>query len=319
MTLELSHAGDPIALHGITGTNYRSTPFAGYSRGGIALWDFDRCTGELSEATYIDVAYRLTGLDTLEFNVDPVIFKGGGIAFSLSDRYMYYSERSYLARYDLQASDVEASEELVWLPDSLVSLCYGPGYRNSLNNVARLTTTHTPDPILLSYGGAACRLLTAFDNLDAANVEEINGGWDAFGTPCLNGNAFVSTRYQIYDLAGSPCDTLGIDGPTEGWYDPDWVVSTTDAPVGVQENKNLVVYPSPAQANSYVTVVLPEHIAAGYLVVTNVSGQMVMRRKVAQGEQLKVLSLSGLASGLYQVSLRSGAEYFAGRFLVEGR
>jgi len=46
---------------------------------------------------------------------------------------------------------------------------------------------------------------------------------------------------------------------------------------------------------------------------------VVKRMKVVRGEQLKVISLAGMASGFYQVSLRSGAEYFAGRFMVGDR
>ncbi len=316
MNLEISHKADNIALHAISETEAQSSVFSDYTRGGIALWDFDRCTGDISEATYVDVQYRLTGLDTLQFDRDPEIDGGNGIAFSPSDRYLYYSERSYLARYDLEAVDLLASEELVWMPDSLVSICYGPGYYVSFSNLLRLTTTHTPDPIMLSYGGGSCRLVPAFDNLDAPNVEDINGGWDAFGTPCLNGNAFVSTRYQIYDLSDSPCDTLGIDGPTEGWYDPDYVVSTTEESSTPQSAGILRVYPSPTAIGANYFVDLPSPHASGHIAVFDQAGRRILHQPVSGSQRTVALSATSLRSGLYVISFTSRKGLWTGRLLV---
>jgi PKD domain len=68
------------------------------------LFDFDRCTGQLSNPNRIEF-YDIA--DSLQF------YTNGGLAFSADNRYMYSSNRVNIYQYDMQSSDIGASRKVV--------------------------------------------------------------------------------------------------------------------------------------------------------------------------------------------------------------
>src|SRR5690606_22925030 len=77
-------------------------PLAG-NGGGFCLWNFDRCSGEISNLKTVINNQPLTG---------------SGVAFSHDSRYLYVCNDSHLWQYDVNVSDIVSSGKLVSIIDS---------------------------------------------------------------------------------------------------------------------------------------------------------------------------------------------------------
>lgn len=74
------------------------------------LFDFNRCTGELSNPAYIST------MDSLPGNMDSFL-NSASIAYSPNGRFIYVCTFINIFQYDLCAEDVQASETIVWSLD----------------------------------------------------------------------------------------------------------------------------------------------------------------------------------------------------------
>ncbi len=229
MQPSVSQQGDKIALHAMELFGSRITSYA-YNEGetepdnvGIALWDFDRCSGLLSEATHLDIDYNPT--NPYPINPDFTPASGGGCAFSPSGKFLYFTEESYLARVDVTASDILGSEQIVMAPDTLLRDAYNIEGILARRGFSSLHTTFGSDGIMLTGGGGSAPNSDMYWNLDAENPEDVQGGLSVLKAPCLNSNKYIAPYYELYDLEGSSCDTLGVDGWSYGctstWVQPD--------------------------------------------------------------------------------------------------
>lgn len=161
------------------------------------LYDFDRCTGTLSNPVTIRVP------DTIMYAASP--------CFSPNSRYLYLTNEVYrLYQYDTQASDISASVQLIGEYDGFVTvynLAAGPHamtmapdnriYLSSGNGVNVLHTIHNPD-----QAGTACDF-RLHDILLPAHI--------LFFLP---NNPF----YRLYNMESSPCDTLGVKPPMVAFW-----------------------------------------------------------------------------------------------------
>ena len=233
-----SQQGDRLALHVTPQRNTRATAYGpglgGYRDGGVtdttdgaglAVWDFDRCKGEWSLWYAGDIDYSPSG------NYPPTmpsgeIEAGHGVGFSPSGRYLYFCEATYVARFDLHSPNPFAEAEDALRPDSLRAMCnlgspdavFGPNTRFHI-------TPGLEGKLIMHRGGGQSAVI-ALGNLDAEDPLNITGGMCALKSPCHNSNAFIQPYIQLYDLEGSPCDTLGIDGWQPKCYS--WQATSTD-------------------------------------------------------------------------------------------
>ncbi|NUO03426.1 MAG: PKD domain-containing protein [Saprospiraceae bacterium] len=156
----------------------------------IDIYDFDRCTGLLS--------------DLAQINYNDTAFSGG-VAISPNSRFLYVSSFRYIYQYDLWAEDIEASKETVAVYDGVLTpppfalptrffLCQlapdGKIYISATSGIRFLHIIHNPNA-----WGVACHVEQRGLELPTYN---------AFGIP----------NHPYYGLGpedGSPCDTLGID------------------------------------------------------------------------------------------------------------
>jgi hypothetical protein len=179
------------------------------------LYRFDRCTGLLGEHT------------TKTYSTDGTKGKSGGIAFSNSSRYLYVSRWDSIFQYDLHATDILASEEVVAVYD---------GFLAEFNQPTRFFTLQlAPDnKIYCSVSNVNSRYLHVIENPDLPGVA-CNVRQHAIHLPVFNNNLLPNMPYyRLYDEDGSPCDTLGINGP------PTSVRPLVHSP-------HLRLYPNPAQ------------------------------------------------------------------------
>ena len=155
-------------------------------RNHLLIYDFDRCTGVLSNAIQIPV-------------LDSMIARG--VAFSPNSRYLYMSSHLYLYQFDTWATNIAASQITVAEWDTFYSpqppsatTFYLPMlanddkiYINTSNATDRMHIINSPDS-----GGLACDVCQHCLNL-----------------PTLN--SFTMPNYPNYFLGaetGSLCDTL---------------------------------------------------------------------------------------------------------------
>ncbi len=228
------------------------------AKNGIRLFDFDRCTGLLSNPQNCDILY----------------YQLGGAAFSPNSRFLYVTQGHYLLQYDLAANDLCSSVDTIAYTDNDYLLLYlvlapdGKIYIHTYQQaIPVMQVIHNP-------------------NLkgDLAQFE-----WNALTLPCDNIAEIPNyPNYRLYDIPGSPCDTLGIDDPN---------VATQEAPV-----KKIAIFPNPASDMIYADVSGLQANELHYT-ISDITGR-VIRTAAAPVFQEKIsISCAGLADGVYFLSL----------------
>jgi hypothetical protein len=170
------------------------------------VFDFDRCSGLLSNARKINFVY----LD----------FYGSGVAISPNSRFAYVSIFDYLYQYDLWAADIDKSKILIATNDGFKNDlglgCYfnyaqlapnGKVYVAPRGSIQYLHVINEPDKL-----GAACGFVIR--GVELASYHDL-------GLP-------NHPNFALGALKGSPCDTLKS-------------VATKDV-----EEENVKIYPNPA-------------------------------------------------------------------------
>jgi len=168
-------------------------------RTGVALYDFDRCTGLLSGPVFLS---RTTSNSN---------WWNYGTAFSPSGRFLYATDggSKRLWQYDLTATDIDGSKEIVALYDNFVDTTGRPTSFTYFQN--------GPDGKLYIWAGDSYYM-------------HIMHYPDRKGTDCqvqqraiqLPKFAFAANiyypRYRLGPLDNSPCDTLGLNNLPHAEY-----------------------------------------------------------------------------------------------------
>ena len=253
---------------------------------GFQVFDFDRCTGLLSNPVKVE---NETGFEA-----------GNGvsaIAFSPSGRFVYltynlnYKKR--LVQYDLEAPNIEASEVLL-------SECSGPV---SLQECSFTIPVLAPDNKIYigsKIDSVAFHVIHQPDSLGLACDFEY-GGFEIGKNPFSTSIPYFP-NYRLYDVPGSPCDTLGIDAPVG-----------TVAVEGQGVQAVLDIYPNPSSGEVHIRYEL--NGKNGTAEVFNLQGQRIKSLVLPMGgEEVQV---RGLSPGIYFVRvLANGYVLNAGKVVV---
>lgn len=256
------------------GTKYaRANP-----ENGLQIFDFDRCTGRLSNPIVIPSQSN----------------SACGVAFSPSSRYLYLSTGKQLFQFDMHASHIPNSRKLVGQYDGfmgpfattfyqMVLAPNGKIYMGATNGVRYLHVIHEPD-----LPGLACNLVQ----------HEIE-------TPTPFDWALPNLPYfRLYDWPDSPCDTLGINGG------PWWTSTEEWLPV----SESLELTPNPAL--EYVGLHFPKAFS-GIVQIRDANGQEVLRKVINAVEKDGVrIDISHLPAGMYYVHAAGERELFRAEKLV---
>ena len=157
----------------------------------IGIFDFDRCTGLLSNQT--------------SYAFQDTVFGIRGCAVSPNSRYLYFSLPLKLLQFDLQAPDWKSSETVVAEYDGFVDTSF-----NWFGGTPFQWMQLAPDGKIYITAGATTYLHT-IDNPDeggmACNVSQHSfrlASFNSFSIPNF-------PNYRLGPIDGSLCDTLGID------------------------------------------------------------------------------------------------------------
>ena len=237
--------------------------------GDVEIYDFDRCSGELRLRRLIPVP---------PYKHYPELYQVAcGLAVSPNSRYLYFNTNEELYQFDMCEAHLEEGDyELIaeWdrnLQDTasnFFQMRNGPDgkiYMGSSTSVRGLHVIHEPD-----RAGQAC------------HFEQHGVVLPRFSSWIIN----YFPNFNLYDLPGSPCDTLSIDD-----LYPHPPVYTFD---------EVRIFPNPA--NEEVKLYLPQ--CDGVRVqVWNITGQLVRDLPFVPGMTAYSLDVSAWASGAYIVAV----------------
>ncbi len=238
----VQHLGPKWSYQDWSGQSVFSPDGSKYARAnpynGLHIFDFDRCAGTLSNHLAVSLAADSAS--------------ACGVAFSPNSRFLYLSTGTKLFQFDMQAADIAASKQLIGVYDGFASPFPATFYQQRLapdgkiymaatNSVKVLHVINYPD-----LPGLTCDFLQ----------HEIQ----------LPANMYVGLPnfpyFRLYDLPGSLCDTLGINGGPVSSAEP----ASAAAAFSV----------SPNPANDLVKITFKEPFT-GNLVLLDVAGRVVQQ------------------------------------------
>jgi len=112
-------------------------------------------------------------------------------------------------------------------------------------------------------------------------------------------------HFRLYDLNGSPCDTLGINGPVSG----------VEELHGGSEMNKLRLWPVPA--TDILTVQFDDLNTSGHWTVSDLIGRELLRGSVDQNDRSIEISMLVLSSGTYVFCFRGdNGQMFNRLFMV---
>ena len=257
-------------VHGITDSSYST----------FDLYPFDRCSGLLGQRS--TKTYDWSGLTG----------KPGGVAFSPSSRFMYISRWDTIFQYDLQALDIVDSEVAVAVYD---------GFLGDFNRPTRFYSLQlAPDnKIYCCVANNNSRYLHVIEYPDSAGVA-CSVQQHAIELPVFNMFLLPNLPYyRLYDWPDSPCDTLGINGPTSA--DQQFV-----------DASQVRLFPNPA--SGWLTLESAPHGTKPLWVrFFDAQGRLVLKQGYPEGIHTYSFDIGELRPGYYLVEI----EYRDGRRLVE--
>ena len=173
----------------------------------VSLFDFDRCTGILSNAIFDTIP-------TFEAGV------GIGAIFSPDGRYLYANNDYELYQYDMEAPDIKKSRVLLETFD---------GFQSHPHEYLYFTTfgywAYGPDGRLYNVSGyGSARHMHIMDYPNEAG-QACSFRQHALKIPNNHWSIPNFPHYRLGPLDGSPCDTLGLDNhPIAKYrYEPDTI------------------------------------------------------------------------------------------------
>jgi len=282
--MDEQYLGSNNRIHGYEGFGQASFSSNGelYARydyeNDLDIFEFDRCTGQLSNALHIPIS------DSSDFYGDSF----GGVAFSPNNRYLYVSSRNYLYQFDLADTNIAQSMDTVAIYDSFIdTFSYEStfwGYLQTAPNgkiygaclyTRYLHVVHQPN-----LGGTSC------------NVAQ----HDFF---LHHYNSFLPNfpHYRTSPLSGSACDTITI-------------VELVNS-----KKQNLKIYPNPAMYE--ITIEIEDNnLNKDYeMEILNSTGKVLFRRKMRF--RTLNLNNENLVTGVYICRIITQNEILNRKFVVQ--
>lgn len=275
---QIQPMGGPIARFGGQGSfSPDGNILAGFSNAyQLRIYDFDRCSGQLS-----NMRYKFITSET-----------GGGTAFSPNSRFLYICKWDSLWQFDMDASDVLASQTFIDKIDTSFS-----------------------DPATGFISGWAFMYLAADGKIYLQNFSGVM--LNVINNPDMPGQAcnFVQNQIQcptyyyatvptyvnlnLMQEPGSPCDTLGVGNEKLSI-----------------KNEQLKIAPNPSNGN--ISIEFPVQEISGMMYMYDVNGKLVYSEYVSPYTYIKNINLHGkLSCGIYALSLVFGAQRYLGKVVVE--
>ena len=243
--------------------------------GQLRLYDFDRCTGYLSNFRYKHITSNLAC----------------GISFSPNSRFLYISKPDSLWQFDMQSTDVLASQTFIAKYD---------GYIDSIG-LANGFFVHWlgPDGKIYMSATNSHRVLHVINNPDEPGLA-CNFQQHAVHFPTYS-NATTPTyvNLNLFQVPNSVCDSLDVGG--------------NELKI---KNEPLKIMPSPSDGN--FSLQFKAHSKSGIVYIYDVNGALVYSEYLSPFSTIKNINLQYLLSnGIYAISLARGNEREFGKIIIK--
>lgn len=232
---------------------------------GTSIYDFDRCTGVLSEPANISNGFEI---DTL--------LNSMGVAVSPSSRYLYVLNSRHIFQYDLYAGNIAASLDTVAVFD---------GYKDPFNSTFGTAQLAPDGKIYISSPNSETNY-TVIENPDEGgvlcNVNQHSLQLPSFGLGVPN-----FPNYRLAGLAQSACDTLtGIED------------------LG-KRNIVISAYPNPASSRLIVQYDGIDWQAGNvHLQIVNSIGQVINEHPLPMYSAYQSITIEDLSYGIYTLVVK---------------
>lgn len=239
--------------------------------GGASVFDFDRCSGMLSNPVYIPI---------------PVLGDSGwityGVAISPNNRFLYVGARKYVFQYDLLSTNVIASVDTVAVYDG-----YGAPFASLFH-----TMQMGPDG----------KIYESCDN--GEKVYHVIERPDEKGDSCMFIQHGVQLptfslgvpnfpNYRLGALPGSPCDTLTGLGETER----------------AEKERLLKVFPNPATDFVTIDYGFTDWSKGGVVLeIVNELGQVIHSQNLPMYSGFQKIDVSQYSAGIYSTYIKRGSQ-----------
>ena len=225
------------------------------SRNSLLVLDFDRCTGVLSNPVRLDW--------------DSLPYGGGGVGTSPNSRFLYLTSGSTVQQYDLWASDLAASMQVVAIYDGTLAPFPATFFQMMPGPDGKIY-------IISTYANEILHIIHHPDSLGlACKVEQ-----HAITLPARQG--YVMINFANYNLGplDPPCET----GVGTVFQNP--------------PAHNLQATPNPS--SGITTLSLPSD-EGGLLVAYNAKGEKVQSKSIASGVIQETFDFGEKPAGLYAI------------------
>ncbi|MCS6930070.1 MAG: T9SS type A sorting domain-containing protein [Saprospiraceae bacterium] len=242
---------------------------------GFIVYDFDRCTGLISNPRKVLPPFRYQ------------YWQGPDVEVSSNSRYLYVilEDLRKIVQYDLLASDISSSADTVAVWD---------GFLNQGTPVVFVSMERGPDNKIYVCCNTSC--IHVIERPDEKGVA-CNVRQRAIYPPpptWLITSIPYFPNYRLYDLPNSPCDTLGIDTPVSVQSEPR------------ERSEVLRVWPNPVGETFHVGWAVPAP-AGARIVVCDALGRVALMQAVSEGAVETSVSTVGLPLGLYTLRVESAS------------
>ena len=234
---------------------------------GLRLYNFDRCNGTFSDLLRIE-----SEADTLPIN---------GVAISPNNRFLYVSAVEYLYQFDLNHDNIAESRQVIAQYDGYL-IADSPALRTTFSNLLL-----APDGKIY---GTAPNSSNVLHVIHAPNEQGLDCDLEQHGLeiPTLHGfDPPNFPHFRLWDIPGSPCDTLGIDTPT-------------DLEDIAKISSEFQLFPNPTSGLATISFEQPN---SGVLQLFDIYGQLLSKTRLEYATQYE-LAVSQYAPGLYLVSFQ---------------
>ena len=234
---------------------------------GLRIFDFDRCTGTLSDPLYFPIPAIIDSQ-----------WYGYGVAISPNNRFLYVSVTKELYQFDLTDPDIFSHIDTVGYSDTLLRPFQG------YLTVSQLA----PDGKIYLESGNSVAFYNVINNPDLKG-DSCNFAAHGLLLPTIIIGLPTYPNYRLGTLTGSPCDTL----------------STMTADLRAAKEKILKIFPNPASDFVFVDYGFTDwNKGQVSLEIDNALGQIVYIQQLPMYSGYQKLDVSKFASGVYQVAIK---------------
>ncbi len=245
----------------------------------IQIYDFDRCTGLLSNLRILTV---------------PVISQEWlyGISTSPNSRYLYINGSNRIFQYDLKSQDISASQQIVANYDGYI--CSFPPNPQTFGQSGFYWSQIGPDDKIYICSFGMTNVYHVIDYPDSAGLAcHVRQHGIAFPTFM----DFSIPNFPNYRLGESPLQCYGVAVQDE------------------IRNKEITVYPNPATQRIYLASTSIQGKAE--IAIYNALGQEVYRENAVFSGQEKAISIQNLPQGAYYLRIFAENEVLQAKFFKE--